>query len=101
MDFLDSTNDGRVILTANSSVTLAQAAALKAQLLKVLDSGRSAVLNLEGTEEIDLACLQVVLAACRTFAARGQRLEVADSAGGIWTSSLEAAGIVTPSEVCQ
>jgi hypothetical protein len=99
MDFPDRTNDSQVILAVDSSVTLAQAAALKAQLLSVLDSGRSAVLNLAATKEIDLACLQVVLAACRTFAGHGLRLDVADSAAGIWTSSLQAAGIVPPAGV--
>ena len=58
-------------------LTLAAAQQLRAELLACLDSDKAAAeLDLEQLTEVDLACLQVLQAAERSFTARHRSLQI-------------------------
>lgn len=69
---------GRITLTGEAD--LAQASGLRQELVAQLESGAPTTLDCTALEDIDLACLQVLLAARRGFGARGVALHVEDSA---------------------
>ncbi len=60
----------------SGELTLPEMSGLTQELRACLESGEPVVLNLEAVTEVDLACLQVLLAAGRSFAALGHRFEI-------------------------
>lgn len=65
---------GRLRITGE--LTIYQAAAAKAELLKAMDSGRLREIDLGAVTELDTAGLQLLLLAKRTAAERGEALQL-------------------------
>jgi anti-anti-sigma factor len=59
------------VLAVSGELTVETAAELKAELDQTFRSGGGAVLDLEAVASVDVAGLQLVLSAARTFAAAG------------------------------
>ena len=74
MEIEKQTTDAKIRMAPAGEVTLGSAERLQAELRECLAGGRPVVLDLERVTEIDLAGLQVLLAAGRSFAARQQPL---------------------------
>ncbi|MGD0819456.1 MAG: STAS domain-containing protein [Desulfomonilia bacterium] len=60
-------NDNTMILRVQGALSIQDASALRDCLLKALGSTESLVIDLSGAEAIDLACLQVLCSAHKTF----------------------------------
>ena len=65
-----------VRLTRSGELTLAGARQLRADLLECMENEGAAVLDLQCVTEIDLACLQVLAAARRSFSTCERRLHI-------------------------
>jgi anti-anti-sigma regulatory factor len=63
-------------LTRSGELTLASAQQLRSELCETLELGGPVVLDLAQVTEVDLACLQVLASAERSFAANGMRLRI-------------------------
>jgi anti-anti-sigma factor len=87
MEIQTESIDGHLRLIVSGETTLAHAQTLRATLLDCLEQQRPVVLDLEGVTETDVACLQVLAAAERSFTARGQpfRIVAGDSVSQAWS----------------
>ncbi len=92
---LNELAEGKV-LRLSGEINLSLAVKLKALLVEALDSASPLVVDVGDAIEIDLACLQLLVAAERTFAQRQIRFAVEDSAAGLWAASVRAAGFPEP-----
>ena len=63
-------------LTITGDVTIQNASALKEQLQELRKSGMNAAINLDGLQEADLACLQLLCSAHHTFTANNQMFTI-------------------------
>jgi len=83
-----------IVLRISGEMSLATAAGLRSRLL-ALPRGQATVLDLGEVEEMDLACLQLLVSAQRSWADRGAVLRIADSASAVWAAAAAAAGLDT------
>ena len=69
-------NDNNVILTIEKSLTIADVSALKDDIMKHMPSAESLTINLQRVEAMDIAGLQLLCAANRSFQKQKKRFEV-------------------------
>jgi anti-anti-sigma regulatory factor len=93
MKITEEALENRVVLRISGEMSLETAPQLLSRLL-ALGPGAPVSLDLAGVEAIDLACIQLLIAAQRSWSQRGAGLEIADSGAGIWAASAAAAGLV-------
>jgi anti-anti-sigma regulatory factor len=76
-------------IVRRGELTLAVAQNLGAELAACREGGQPVVLDLEGVTEVDLACLQVLLAAERSFVKIDRPLQIraSDSVRRAWTEA--------------
>ena len=81
-------------IAKQGELTLDVAQDLKSELLDSLRRQEPVTLDLEAVKEVDLACLQVLLAARRTFARHGRQLEIrpGECVGRTWAEAGYPAG---------
>jgi len=78
-------------------VTLGEAGALKERLLEAIEAG-SILVDCENLQAVDLAVLQVLLAAKRMALKRGRPFRMRDSADWALASCSAAAGLPEPGD---
>jgi len=93
---LETTDQG-VAVRLVGEITLAEAAALKAILVEALDA-RSAVIDCTNLEAVDVAVLQLLLAAKRVAQKRGTTFQFSDSPQSTLASYSAAAGLPAPDD---
>lgn len=84
---------GQSLLALGGEMTLSVAVELRAALLGALSAARPLRCDLTAVEELDLAVLQILLAARAAFALRGIACEIIDSPQIIWARTLALAGV--------
>ena len=75
---LEETGSGRVLKLCGG-MNIDEASRLRDVMLGVLDSGKGLLLDLRDVEEIDLACVQVICAAHRSFLTEGLKISLTGS----------------------
>ena len=93
MNMLERRSESGVAIELDGEMTLACASELKIRLLQALESGVPVALQLDAVTEIDLACLQLLLAARSSFQARGVGLDIRVDPAGAVQASCVAAGL--------
>jgi two-component system chemotaxis sensor kinase CheA len=81
----------RVVIAAGAAVTVETVTDLRQGLLLALARGREAVVDLKGAVNFDLAGLQLLCSACKTFTASGKKISLGE-AGGDLSNQAERAG---------
>ena len=84
-------NDGNVRIRAEGGLDLAVAAELKDALIEALYDKSPVTLDLGATDEIDLACVQLIFAARRDFVRRDRALSIEDGAS-LYAAAAAACG---------
>ena len=79
-------------LTLKGELTIQNVSALKETLLYSLAKAPGLQINLEGVEEADLACLQVLCSAHRTAVATGKSMAISGPLPGPFARVVEASG---------
>ena len=82
---------GQVVIAAGAAVTVETVMDLRQGLLLALTRGREAVVDLKNAVNFDLAGLQLLCSACKTFAASGKKISLGE-AGGDLGNQAERAG---------
>ncbi|MBF0481228.1 MAG: Hpt domain-containing protein [Desulfovibrionaceae bacterium] len=82
---------GLVTIGAGASVTVDTVLDLRQALLLALSRCRETVVDLKGAVNIDLAGMQLLCSACKTFAAEGKKMSLSE-AGGDLGGQAERAG---------
>jgi anti-anti-sigma factor len=90
MSVVESAPADAVVLRMDGELRLDEAGALCDKLRAALEAGRDMRLDLEDVTEIDLASLQVLASARRSFEARGRRFEIS---GTLWRQAAVSAGL--------
>jgi two-component system chemotaxis sensor kinase CheA len=83
--------DGLVTIAAGAAVTVETVVDLRQGLLTALARGRETLVDLKGAVNFDLAGLQLLCSACKTFAASGKKIRLGE-AGGDLSSQAQRAG---------
>lgn len=81
------------ILRIESEENIFTAPVLKDRLVQALASGQTIVLDDANARELDLSCLQTLVAAHRAAAARGIELHIGQPCGEVLAKALTRAGI--------
>jgi anti-anti-sigma regulatory factor len=76
MELEKQSSDTEIRIAIAGDLTLNSAQQLRTELLECFGSGKAAEIDLAGVTEIDLACLQVLLAAQNSFARHSRRLVI-------------------------
>ena len=69
----------RAVMTISGGVTIQNISEFKDRLLRLQDESDDLAINLEGVREADVACLQMICCAHRTWHQMNKRLTIAGS----------------------